>query len=54
MESTEQCEECRYKNADMAELIVHIVKEHNNCEFCDPNVAGTVQLGQGLRQIKQY
>ena len=25
LESTEKCQECEYKNADMAELIVHIV-----------------------------
>ena len=38
MQSTEQCEECEYKNVDIAELIVHIVKERNSCECCDPKL----------------
>ena len=35
LDSTEKCEECNYENADLAELIVHVVKKHNHCECCD-------------------
>ena len=30
-----KCEECHYENADMAELIIHVAKVHNNCKCCE-------------------
>ena len=35
LENTAKCEECQYRNADMAELTVHVVKDHNSCDCCD-------------------
>ena len=35
LESTEKCKECQNRNADIAELIVHVMKDHNSCECWD-------------------